>query len=106
MDEIIPETFSYICVFVCQRSPDQTKNDRDLKFSTHTPCEHTYFLFYSQNRFCSFVDFRRNKYQKTVPVLPTWVPVGLWPAPYNFPFDKQMNFQKKKVFLLNYIINP
>ena len=38
-----------MCVFICVTPPGQTKNDKDLKFGTHTPIDliekRVFFLF-------------------------------------------------------------
>ena len=30
----------HVCLWDCTLPPDQTKNNRDLKFDTHTPLDH------------------------------------------------------------------
>ena len=34
-------SLEYVCIYLCMcdTSPDQTKNDTDLKFGTHTPID-------------------------------------------------------------------
>ena len=52
-----------MCVCVCMgvTPPDQTKNDRDLKFGSHPPVDHIYFFKKSypkgQNRMAIILKF-------------------------------------------------